>query len=187
MSQIIFPSTGKEYTEQTYRAAVAEARARGIKYLIFASTGGYVAEKVLEIGVPEDIKTIMVTHAYGSREANTNRMPEELRQRCKDAGIIVVTAGHALSGVERSLSGMFKGVYPVEIIAHTLRMFGAGTKVAVEIAAMAADAGEIPVGEPVMCVGGTGTGADTALILKAAYSAKLLETKIEEYVCKPTV
>lgn len=53
---------------------------------------------------------------------------------------------------------MFHGVYPVEIIAAALRMFGQGTKVCVEVATMAADAGMIPSGEPVIVVGGTGPG-----------------------------
>ena len=97
----------------------------------------------------------------------------------------IVTAAHALSGAERSFSTAFKGVGPVEIIAHTLRMFGQGTKVCVECAAMACDCGAIASGEPVIAVAGTGGGADTVLILKAANTQRILETKICEYLCKP--
>ena len=100
-------------------------------------------------------------------------------------GYQVCTAAHALSGAERGISSVFHGVYPVEIIAAALRMFGQGTKVCVEVATMAADAGMIPSGEPVIVVGGTGQGADTALILKAANSCRILDTKIEEIICKP--
>ena len=50
---------------------------------------------------------------------------------------------------------------------------------------MAADAGLIPSGEPVIAVGGSSHGADTALILRAANSSRILNTKVEEILCKP--
>ena len=110
-----------------------------------------------------------------------------LKKLALEAGFNVCTAAHTLSGVERSFSNKFSGAYPAEIVAHTLRMFGAGTKVAVECATMAADAGYIPVGEPVIARGGTGRGLDTAWILKAANTHTLLATRLEECLCKPLV
>ena len=50
---------------------------------------------------------------------------------------------------------------------------------------MAADCGAIPSGEDVIAIGGTSEGADTAVILKAAHSLRILDTKISEYLCKP--
>ncbi len=70
-----------------------------------------------------------------------NDMAEETRQALIHRGVPVVTAAHALSGAERALSGMSGGVFPVEIVAHTLRMLGQGVKVAVETATMVCDAG----------------------------------------------
>ena len=72
-------------------------------------------------------------------------------------------------------------------MAHTLRMFGQGVKVCVEIAVMAADAGMIPTTEPVIAVGGSGRGADTAVILQAANANRILSTKIDEIICKPII
>jgi hypothetical protein len=97
----------------------------------------------------------------------------------------VLTTTHVLSGAERGLSRKFGGVYPVEIIAHTLRMFGQGVKVCVEVAVMALDAGMIPYGEEVIAVGGTGRGADTAVIIKPAHANSILDTWISEIICKP--
>ena len=102
-----------------------------------------------------------------------------------EKGFHLCTAAHVLSGAERSLSNTFKGVYPVEIIAHTLRMFGQGTKVCVEISAMAADAGLIRTGEPVIAIGGTARGADTAVVLRPEVSYNILKTKIDRIICKP--
>ena len=76
-------------------------------------------------------------------------------------------------------------MYPAEIMSGTLRMFGQGIKVCVEISIMALDAGAIPHGENVIAVTGTGRGADTAAILTPAHAAKVFKTKIHEIICKP--
>jgi hypothetical protein len=108
-----------------------------------------------------------------------------VRQQLITSGIKVLTTTHVLSGAERGLSRKFGGTYPVEIMAHTLRMFGQGVKVCVEISVMALDAGLIPYGQPVIAVGGTGEGADTAVILTASHASSILETRIHEIICKP--
>lgn len=71
------------------------------------------------------------------------------------------------------------------MIAHTLRMFGQGMKVCVEIAVMAADAGLIPAGQDVICVGGSGRGADAAVVIQAAHSNAVFDTKVRELLCWP--
>lgn len=55
----------------------------------------------------------------------------------------------------------------------------------VEISVMALDAGLIPYGEEVIAVGGTGEGADTAIIIKPAHAANIFDTWISEILCKP--
>jgi hypothetical protein len=72
----------------------------------------------------------------------------------------------------------------VLLVADTLKLFGQGTKVAVEVAVMAADAGALS-GRDVVAVGGSSQGADTALVLKPAHAARIFELKIREIVCKP--
>ncbi|HPB71075.1 MAG TPA: hypothetical protein PKX61_10440, partial [Syntrophales bacterium] len=74
-----------------------------------------------------------------------------------------------------------------EIMAFTLRTFGQGTKVAVEISLMAADAGLVRTDEDVIAVGGTVSGCDTALLLQPANSAHVLDLKIREVIAKPSV
>jgi len=64
-------------------------------------------------------------------------------------------------------------------------MFGQGTKVAVELALMAADAGLIRTDEDVFSIGGTATGADTALLLRPANSSALFDLRVKEIICKP--
>lgn len=62
---------------------------------------------------------------------------------------------------------------------------GEGTKVCVEITLMAADAGLIPADEDVVAIAGTGNGADTALRIKPANTARFFDLKIKEVIAKP--
>jgi hypothetical protein len=181
---IVFEKPGKESTEAAVRIALAEARKRGIRHLVAASTTGYTADFFQG---QTDLNIVIVRGAFGYDVNNpsSNRMNAEKLAELTASGLKVITAAHALSGAERSLSAMFKGAYPVEIIAQTLRMFGQGTKVCVECAAMACDCGAILCGETVIAVAGTSSGADTAMILKPASSNRILETKIVEILCKP--
>jgi hypothetical protein len=96
-----------------------------------------------------------------------------------------LAATHALSGVERAVRKRFGTIMPLELITHTLRLFGEGTKVCVEITIMAADAGLIPVDREVIAIGGTGRGADTALFIKPATASRFFDLKIREIIAKP--
>jgi hypothetical protein len=78
------------------------------------------------------------------------------------------------------------GTYELEeIIAYTLRVFGEGTKVAVEIALMAADAGLVSTQEPCISVGGTSRGADTAILLRPAHAQNFFDLRVMEILAKP--
>ena len=74
----------------------------------------------------------------------------------------------------------------MEIIAHTLRLFGGeGIKVAVEVSVMAADAGLIPTSREIIAVGGSSGGADSAIVLKAAHMNNFFDLEIREIIAKP--
>ena len=111
-------------------------------------------------------------------------MTDEVRLDLQAKCAALVTASHALSGLERSVAQKHSGVYPVLMMADTLRLFGQGTKVAVEVAVMAADAGALS-GKDVVSIGGTGQGADTALVLKPAHQNNFFDLRIRETICKP--
>lgn len=180
-----FENRGRENTADTLKLAVEAAKELNIKNIVLATNEGNTAKMLID-EIPHDgITVTAVTYAYGQKEPGANPMTPETRRYLMEKGCNLCTAAHALSGAERSLSTTFTGVYPVEIIAHTLRMFGQGTKVCVEICAMAADAGFVTGGEPVVAVAGSGRGADTALVIRPEVSSKVLKTKIDRIICKP--
>lgn len=185
---LLFEHPGTENTAAALALAVEQAKKAGLD-LVVATTGGGNIPLVLELAEKAGYagKIVAVTHAFGSREKGKNILEPEKMQAFRDKGITVVTAAHALSGAERGISKKYSGIYPVEIVANTLKMLGQGTKVCVEIAMMALDAGAIDYGKPIIAVGGTGRGADTVCRLTPEYTADLMGTKIHEILCKPSL
>ncbi len=178
---ILFNKPGKENTGKTIEIALLAAKEKNIDYIVFPSASGFTASFFDNV----DRNLVCVTHAYGFAEKGKNEMSIETRERLEKKGIKVLTTTHVLSGAERGLSKKFGGIYPVEIIANTLRMFGQGVKVACEISIMALDSGFIPFGKPVIALGGTEEGVDTAIILIPSHAASIFDTKILEILCKP--
>ena len=55
----------------------------------------------------------------------------------------------------------------------------------VEIVLMAADMGLIPIEEEVISIGGTRTGADTAVVIQPAHIHEIYDLRILEIIAKP--
>jgi len=182
-----FKSPGQENTGETLKIAVKEAMARQISHIVAASNTGAtilaLAEEAGKQGYGGQL--VCVSHVYGFLKNGENELTEKTREELEKRGIKVHTAAHVLSGAERGLSRKFQGVFPVEIIAHSLRMFSQGTKVCVEISVMALDAGLVPWGKQIIAMAGSNGGSDTALLLTPAYASSIMETRIHEILCKP--
>ena len=68
----------------------------------------------------------------------------------------------------------------------TLEIFGAGTKIASEVAIMATDAGQVNEGEEIISCAGTFKGLDTALVVRATYSMNFFrDFEIREIIARP--
>ncbi len=182
----VFETPGKHNTDEACRIAVARAMSMGAP-IVSATTegdaGGRLGEIAGEMGFEGPL--VIVTHANGSRKPGVNVLREECRAAMKEHGATLVTAAHALSGAERGISSMFKGIYPAEIMAQTLRILSQGIKVVVEIGSMALDAGVIEYGKPVVALGGTGHGLDTAVVMHPAHANIIFQTNIHEILCMP--
>jgi len=168
-------------TEQTATCALERAGQLGIEHVVVASNTGYTAHFFLG-HVP---KLIVVTHHTGFREPGHQELPEDVRQRLEAQGAKVLTTTHLFANIERSITNKSGGLYPGGIVAATLRLFGQGVKVCLEIATMALDAGMVPHGREIVAVGGSGRGADTAMVVIPAHSPAFFEGQVLEVICKP--
>jgi len=177
-----FEGPGKTNTEQTLKMAFERAAALGLNEVVVASTTGDTAFKAAEIF--EKFTITAVSYHCGFKKPFESIMDPGVRNDLLAQGINVISATHALSGVERAVAKKHGGVYPALLIADTLKLFGQGTKVAVEVAIMAADSGAL-TGNDIVSIGGSSRGSDTALILKPANQSDMFDMRIREVVCKP--
>ncbi|MFH1087524.1 MAG: pyruvate kinase alpha/beta domain-containing protein [Chloroflexota bacterium] len=180
---VYFESAGQANTDETVKLAGARARELGIKKVVVASNTGTTALKAAEHC--EGCQLIVVTHSEGFREPNTQELVPENKEKLAKLGARFYTGTHVMGGISRAARDMLKTQVLGDFMAITLKMFGQGTKVAIEISMMAADAGLVRTDEEVVAIGGTGKGADTALVIKPAYAHQAFSLKVAEIICKP--
>jgi hypothetical protein len=182
---VLFDSAGPHNTERTLALALQRARDLGIRHIVVATTTGATGARAAELF--QGLSVVAVTHSTGFKEPNAQELLPEHRERILALGGQILTCQHAFGGLARAVRRKL-GTYQLdEIVAFVLRMFGQGTKVACEITAMAADAGLVPAGQEIIAIGGTGRGADTAVVLRAANAQDLFDLRVLEVLCKPRV
>jgi uncharacterized protein len=179
----VFTETGKSNTEKTLQKAARRARELDISTIILPSTSGETG--LLAAEIMKDFELIVVTHSTGFIRPDFQQMSTDKRRKLEDKGAKVLTCQHALGGVGRAVRKKLDTYQTEEIIAQTLRLFGEGTKVAIEITLMAADAGLVVTQTPCISIGGTGEGVDTALVIHPAHAQDFFDLKVMEIIAKP--
>jgi len=182
-SIIYFDEVGEKNTDETLKATKKRAEELEIKDIVVASTRGGTGVKAVEAF--KGYNVVVVTHSTGLREPGKQELLEENREKIEAGDGKILTTGHAFGGVSRAVRKKFDTVGPADIVAQTLRMFGQGMKVVVECAAMASDSGLIPMDRDIISIGGSGRGADTAVVLKPAHLQDLFDTYVREIIVKP--
>jgi len=180
---LYFDKPGPQNTRRTLEIAAARARELGIKSVVVASSSGKTG--VLAARLFQGNNLVVVTHSTGFTKPDYQELKPKLRRQIESLGGKILTCQHALGGVNRAVRKKLATYELDEIIAFSLRTFGQGTKVAVEISLMAADAGLISTREPCISIGGSDAGADTALLLRPANAQTFFELQVLEVLAKP--
>ncbi|MDP6156610.1 MAG: pyruvate kinase alpha/beta domain-containing protein [Candidatus Thermoplasmatota archaeon] len=160
------------------------SRKNDIQDIVLATTKGNTALAAGDI-FPKGMNIVAVTHSTGFIKENYQELELSVHKKIEEKGIKILTSVmpfHSWNDHYRKRSG---AVVPTTIIADTLRLFGQGTKVCVEIVMMACDAGLIPQGKPVLAIAGTGKGADTVLSIVGCNSRKFFDMQILDVIAKP--
>jgi len=180
-----FEKKGSVNTDRTLEIALGCCEQKGIRKIVVASSTGKTALLLRDKAKPS-IEVIGVTYSAGSKYREEVEEFNQNRETMIKKGIQVVRGLHALSATERAFENKYKnGLLPLNIVADTLRMFSQGMKVCLEVSVMAAEAGLITPDEEVVAVGGSGTGADTAVIMQPAYAASMFDTRFRTILCMP--
>jgi hypothetical protein len=155
-----FEEPGRNNTDRTLTLARQRAEEVGVGVVVLASTRGYTAERALALCAGRKLIVVGI-----QRERFDRNISADLEE-----------AGNLIFAAE------IEYAYPAEM-QRAFRRFGQGTKVAVEVVVCAVQAGLIDVGELVVAVGGSGGGADTALVVRAAWDFS--DLWVSELICKP--
>lgn len=180
---LYFEKLGPENTKETFELTRERAKELGIKNIVVASSSGETG--VLALDFFSDFNLVVVRYVNGFSEPDVQQFSEANRVIIERGGGRIVTAAHALGGFGRAVKNKFNTVEVDGVVADVLRLFGRGVKVACEISCMAVDAGLIRTDEDVVAIGGSGHGADAALVLKPTNTHTFFNLAIREIICKP--
>ncbi len=195
---VIFPKGGEEHTEETLRIALEGAKERKIDTVIISTSTGGTGLKAIEVFKGSGLKLVFVRHQTGYPVKGKQMMPPDVKARLEKEGRVVTCTDVLTGGVDVGVgrqrpekeqpqeSSLPFIVPPVNvIIANTLRQISQGTKVGVEIAMMAADCDAVGIDKPVVSVGGSHAGADTAIVVTPAASNRFRDLRVHEFLAKP--
>lgn len=178
-----FEQPGRGNTAQTIEILKEGIKKYHINQVVVASTYGdtglAVARELNGCGV----KIVVVTHNAGFKEPGQIEMTEDMRREIEALGARVHTGVMAFRNIGAAIRGK-QGCSQEDLIANTLRLFGQGIKVCVEIALMASDAGLITP-DDCLAMAGTGRGADTIALIRPMPSNRLFDLKVRVILAKP--
>ena len=180
---VYFREQGPVNTSETLRLAKERADIHGIRKIIVASHSGETGAKASKVF--KDYNPIVVTAVVGAREPDVDALKAENKDIIEKNGGKIVRVAHAFGTLGRAVNRKFGNIQVDEIIANVLRLFSQGVKVGCEVACMAVDAGLISTREEAIAIGGTRSGADTAIVVKPSNTHTFFDMRIREIICKP--
>jgi hypothetical protein len=180
---VYFEKAGPEKTEETLKLAKIRAEELGIRNVVVASTTGETGVKASKVF--KGYNLVVVSHVTGFKEPDFQQLVPENRIIIQNSGAKILTTAHAFGTLGRAVTKKFGTLQVDGIVSAVLRLFGQGVKVSCEIACMAADAGLIRTDEEAIMIGGTGSGVDTAVVLKPSNTHSFFDLVIKEIICKP--
>ena len=179
----MFEKPGKINTDQALAVMKEGLDRYHIKQVVVASTHGDTGLAAARLLQGKDVQLVVVTHNVGFKEPGHLEMTIETRAAIEALGAKVHTGTMPFRNIGTAIRA--KQEYSQQdLVANTLRLFGQGVKVCVEIAMMAADSGLITPDE-VLTVAGTGRGADTVALIAPQSSNNLFALKIKDILVKP--
>ena len=183
-----FEKGGPGNTDNALNIAKKYADQFNIKDIIAASTTGTTAEKLTEVFDTNIFNVVIVTHAYYFTGSSLRpEFPEEKIESLKNKGLKFHCGTHSMSGIERAIRLKKEAWQFVDLLAKILGAhFSMGVKVCIEIAATVCDAGLIPdLDRDIICIGGTGRGADTVCLIHPAPTSEFKSMRVKAILAKP--
>jgi len=187
-----FRYCGEANTEKVLQAVRSRCVRASTSKIVIASETGRSAVKALNMFKGTKIQIVTVTHYPATTWGPKGNIPIGLKRKeyaenlrkLEENGAKIVQGTRPFVPPSRCIGWDYPT--PEAIIDKTLEIFGAGTKIAIEAAIIATDAGEVNEGEEIVSCAGTYKGLDTALVVKTAHSGTFFrEFEVREIIAKP--
>jgi hypothetical protein len=157
---VLFDEPGSENTESVLEAVSEKIDETGIKTIVIASTSGKTAIKFAK-ALKEKAEVVAVSWKI---------IPSESIKELENLGVKICD---------------FENYLPLheigrDLVRNTLYALGQGIKVCVEVVLIAVDKGIVSLGQDVIAVGGTGSGSDSAMVVRATSTADMFGSDIQK-------
>lgn len=179
---VYFNNLGFRNTDVVLRFAKERALDLGIKDIVVASSSGATGAKASEEF--KGFNLVVVTQYFRLAE---KKVQEKYRKTIETNGGKILTCPQLFGGIERGIRFLYDTILPLDLMGNTLKIFGDGMKVAIEISMMAADSGLIPTNREAISIAGTWRGADTAIVIQPRFSTEFYFLEVREIIAKPRV
>jgi hypothetical protein len=187
-----FDEPGEGNTQWVIEAVSQRLEAGGIRKVIVASTSGGTAAKFAR-SLKGMVELICVSQAPYLREWGQEWpcLKQKFRRQMERLGVAIIDRAPYVFHNSVLEAAPWSDAFPERLVKETLYCFGQGMKVAVEVVLMAVSCGYVTPFEDVIGVGGSGKGADTAIVLRATYPACLFDKdpakrlEIKEVIAMP--
>jgi hypothetical protein len=169
-----FDKPGIENTDDVMAAVNERLKEGDIRKVVVATSTGATAVRAAELIDVPDVK-IFGVHFQSNQWDKHAKPKDELITRGRELGVTFIPDRPAVTYF-RDVNGQS---------ADTLRKFGQGVKVASEVVLMATQTKMIDPGDIVIGIGGTGKGADAAIVCSAAAPDEMGRFFVREILAKP--
>lgn len=176
-----FDKYGPENTPEVIQAVADRLRDGDIAAVVVASTSGQTAlELVRRIGSGGPRLVCVSDPPQASSYPGITPQNRELLE--KSGVVIVDRVPYASTSYSWGACENMYGALDLRVVIFdAFRLVGGnGLKVAIEVGLMATDGGIVRPRERIISIGGTERGADTAIVMRAAFSQNLLAKDPDE-------
>jgi hypothetical protein len=187
-----FDESGEKNTQWVIEAVSRRLEIGGIRQVIIASTSGETAVAFAR-RLKDKAELICVSEAPYRREWGEEWpcLNQKFRQELESYGVTIMENVPYVFHSSVVEAARWSDTSRERLVKETLYSFGQGMKVAVDVALTAVSCGYVTPYQDVIGVGGSGSGADTAIILRATYPACLFDKdpakrlEIKEIIAMP--
>ena len=170
-----FEKSGEDNTADVLAIALKRYQQSDIDAIVIASSFGKTAKMAADIFAGEKVNLLIVGEVLEGKQSP----PPEV---CKSLS----AKGHqVIWGVTMGTMSKFSRNDTPNLIADVYKRVSEGFKVVCEIVLIATSSGYLQAGQKVLSIAGTHSGADTAVVARAAGYGDLKAFQVHEILCKP--